>query len=106
MSIGNLLSQTITIYNKSSYDEFGRLVLGAGIDINARVQPKSTRRLLPNGDVLTIDALTYVPADTTVNTDDKIVYGNDTYKVYGKYPTPDGKGNTAFIRLELLKWQM
>lgn len=106
MTVGSLLNQTITIYNKSSYDEFGRLVLGSGIDVNARFQPETKRKLLPNGDILTIDAIAYVPSDTTVETDDKVVYGGNTFKTISKYPTPDGKGNTYFIKLELSKWQI
>lgn len=106
MSVGNLLNQTISIYNKSSYDEYGRLTVGSATSVKARFQPQTKRILAPNGDVLTISAIAYVPSDTTVNTDDKIVYDSNTYKVITKYPTPNGKGNTHFIKLELIKWQI
>ncbi len=106
MSVGNLLNQTITIYGKSTYDGYGRPTLGSGTDVRARFQPKQSRKLLPNGDVMTIDALAYVPADTTIATDDKITYDSQTYKVIDLYETPDGKGNVAFIRVQLAKWQM
>lgn len=106
MSIGNLLNQTIVIYGKSSYDGYGRPSLGSGTNVNARFQPKQKRKLLPNGDVMTVDAMAYVPADTVVVTDDKVTYDSITYKVTDLYKTPDGKGNTHFIRLELKKWQI
>lgn len=105
MSLNNLLNQSVTLYNQSSYDEYGRVDTGSGITVQARVQPKQTRRLLANGDVLVVDAIAYVPADTSVSTDDRIDHGGISYKVLNKYPTPDGKGDTHFIKLELLKWQ-
>lgn len=105
MSVGNLLRQELTIYGKGSYDSYGRPSLGAGVDVWGRFQPKQKRQLMPDGDVLVIDALAYVPNDTTVKTDDRVSYDSTNYKVVGVYKTPDGKGNTKFIRLELVKFK-
>jgi hypothetical protein len=106
MSIGNLLQQTITIYSKTSYGSDGRPAVGTGTEVSARFQPKQVRKPLPNGDVLVVDAIAYVPADTTIATDAKVTYDSVTYRVLNVYKTPDGKGNTKFIRLELAKWQI
>lgn len=104
MSVGNLLNQSILIYNKASYDAYGRRSVSDGTTVNARFQAKQTRKLMPNGDVLAVDAIAYVPASTTVSTDDKVTYDSVDYKVLNLYKTPNGKGNTHFIKLELVKW--
>lgn len=105
MSLLGLLNQTINIYTKSSYNAYGREVVGTATEIHARVQAVTKQRLLPNGSIINILALAYVPSDTTVNIDDKVSYGGVDYKVFGKYATPDGTGTTSFIKLELVKWK-
>lgn len=105
MSLASLFSQSIIIYNQSSYDEYGRTSVGSGTTSKARVQAKRKRIVLANGDVASIDAIAYVPSGTTVDEDDRVTYDSNDYKVLSAYPTPDGKGDTKFIRLELVKWQ-
>lgn len=101
-----LLNQTITIYNQSSYDDFGEVVVGSGTLAKARVQLQMKQRILPNNAVITIDGVAYVPLGTSVSVDDKVTYGGTDYKVLAKYPVPDGQGNTNHIKLELTKWLM
>lgn len=105
MSISGLLNQTLTHYTKSSYGADGRESFGAGTAIKARLQPKTKRLLLPDGSVLTIDAVAFILGSITVNTDDKLVHGTTTYKVVDIYPVPDDLGNTHHQELRLVKWQ-
>lgn len=105
MSLAGLLNQTITIYSKSGYSASGRESLGSGVSVNSRLQATTKQKLLPNGSLITILAIAYVPSTTTVNIDDKVTYGGNNYKVYGKYNAIDGAGNTNHIKLELVKWQ-
>lgn len=105
MSLKGLLNQTITVYSKSGYDEYGRETVGSGTNITARVQESTKRRLLADGSLVTIDAIVYCPADTTINTDDRVVYGTENYKVFAKYVAVDGAGNTNHIKVELVKWR-
>lgn len=104
MSLIGLLNQTITIYAKSSYNDEGREVVGSGSDIKCRFQQTTKRRLLPNGNLQVIDAIVYVPGDTSINTDDKVLFGSTNYKVFSKYVAVDGAGTTDHIKLELVKW--
>lgn len=106
MSLNGLLNQTITIYSKSGYDAYGRPSVGSGSDVEARFQPKSIRKIQPNGDVLAIDAIAYVNANADVVTDDKISFNSQNYRVLNVYPVPDKFGNVHHHKLELLKWQM
>lgn len=105
MSIAKFFNQTITIYNKSSYNAYGREVVGTGTDIKARVQKQTSRKLLDNGNVVIIDGIVYLPAGTSVNTDDRIDYDGHKYKVYGRYEAVHGSGNTHHIKLEIIKWR-
>ena len=106
MSLNSLFNQTITIYNKSSYNSEGREVLGSGSTSKARVQEVSKRKLTPDGSVIIIDLIVYAKSSVTVNTDDKITYNSVNYKVIGKTTATDGQGNTNHYKLELVKWQI
>lgn len=105
MSFAGLLRQEVTIYPKTGYGADGRSTAGTGVTVKARIQETTKRKLLPTGTLITIDAIVYVPASTTVATDDKLVYGSNSYKVFGKYSAIGGAGQTHHIKLELIKWQ-
>lgn len=105
MSVNALLNQAIRLYSKTSYDSYGRVVNSGYETVQARFQPQTKTRLMPNNSVIVIDAIAYVPSDTTVAIDDRVSYGGQNYKVIGTYPTPDGQGKTSHIKLELVKWQ-
>lgn len=106
MSLQSLLNQTITIYNKSNYNAYGRVRTGSGTEVSARFSPKIKRTLLPNGTVEQIDAIAHVLPSVTVDVDDRVDYGTEKYKVLFKYAAPDGAGNTNHIRLALVRWQI
>ena len=104
MSINSLLNQTITHYPNAGKDRYGRDLDGSGTSYNARFQYASDERILPNGQVVTIDAIVYVAPDVTVNVDDRIDYGGERYRVHGKSTPVDMNGNTHHIKLKLTKW--
>jgi hypothetical protein len=105
MAVTDFFNQTITLYSRASYNKFGKLVVGAGVNYPARVQEGTKNVLLPNGQVIEILAKVYISPDVTVAVNDKIVYGGKEYKTYSKYVTVDGSGNANHISLELIKWQ-
>lgn len=106
MSLAGLLNQTITIYTKSGYNAYGReSVSDVGNQIKARFQPKTKRVLEANGQVLKIDAICFVAATVSVNSDDKVAYGSEKYKVLAVYPVPGANGETHHKELQLIKWQ-
>lgn len=105
MSYLGLLNQRLTIYDKTAYTADGREVLDGGRVVKGRLQEATKRRLMPNGTVLTIDAIAYLPSDVAITTDTKITYSSTTYKVIGIYKAVDGTGNVHNIKAELVKWQ-
>lgn len=105
MSVNGLLNQTITIASKTGYNEYGREVVGSSNTVHARFQKTNKQRLLPNGSLITILAICYVPAGTVVVIDDKITFDSENYKVYGIYTPVDGAGTTNHLKLELTKWK-
>lgn len=105
MGINSMLNQQITIASKTGYNAYGRETVTGATIVQARFQKSSKQRLLPNGTLLTIEAIVYVPSDTVVVIDDKVTYGGIDYKVYGIYTAIDGTGNTNHLKLELCKWK-
>lgn len=104
MSLAGLLNQTITIYNASGRNAYGRLSMGSGANTSARFQAHQKRILLPNGEMQTIEATAYVLPSVSVTEGDKVAYNGKNYKVIAKYATPDGDGVTNHLRLELVQW--
>lgn len=105
MSVNALFNQQITIASKTGYNAYGRETVGSGTTVQSRFQKSNKQRLLPNGSLITIEAIVYVPSDTVVVIDDKVTYGGVDYKVYGIYTAVDGQGRTNHLRLELTKWK-
>lgn len=111
MSLSSLFNQQITIYNKASFDRYGREQVGSGSTHKARVQVTSKPRLqfAPEGGSGTqyiIAAVVYLKPDVTVNEGDKITYNSVNYRVHAKHLPTDGTGQTNHIKLELTKWQI
>lgn len=105
MSLAGFLNQTITVYTKSSYNAYGREVVGSGTDYPALVQPTTKQRLLPDSSLITIDAIAYIEPTTPVEVDDRVAFSSIQYKIHGKYTAVDGAGKTDHIKLELIKWR-
>lgn len=105
MSVNGLLNQAITLATKSGYDRYGRETVSTSTTVKARFQRKNIHKHLANGSIITVEAVAYVPADTTIAIDDKVTYGGVDYKVYGIYTAVDGTGNTNHLSLELIKWK-
>jgi len=105
MSLGGLLNQTINHYPKSSYGADGRAVDGIVVTMSARFIAKTKRILLPSGDTLTIDAYAIVDQDESINTNDRIDYDGQKYKVVDIYKAPDGNGDVHHQEVKLIKWQ-
>jgi len=108
MSLKGLLNQTITLYNKSALDKFGRETYAASSSVKCRFQRKTITRLVPTGstaETKVIEAIVYLPSNTTINIGDKLTYGSVDYKVFGRYDAIDGAGATNHIRVEVTKWE-
>lgn len=105
MAISGFFNQTLSFYSKSSYNSYGRVVVGSAVEVSGRVQETSKRILLPNGSMITIDAIAYIPADTSVELDDRVDVGDTKYKVVDKYVALDGRGHSHHIKLNLIKWR-
>lgn len=105
MSSLSLMNQSISVYQRSSYDSHGREVVGSATTVVARIQQKTRNVFMANRELVTILATAYVPPGTTVSIDDKVSFASQTMKVFSKYEVPDGSGNVDHIKLELIRWQ-
>lgn len=104
MSINSLLNQTITRYPGGSYGADGKSTYGTGTSISCRFENKTKRILLPNGQMLTIDAFAIVNPDITFTTDDRVTYNLIDYKVVDVFQVIDDLGNIYHQELRLVKW--
>lgn len=98
-------NQSITVYPKSNYNRYGRVVIGAGSEANCRFQKVTKTRLLPNGETKIIEAVVYTKAGLSININDRVDFGSDKYQVFGKSEPVDGNGVVNHLKLELLRWQ-
>ncbi len=111
MSLNSLMRQIITLYNRSGFDRYGKETVGSGSSVKARVQVVSKPRFHFSADgsnavQYVITAIIYIPSTTTVNEGDKITHGALDYRVHGITLSTDGRGNTAFKKLECTKWNI
>lgn len=118
MSLIGLLNQSITIYNKSSRNRYGRESYGSGTAYKARIeQTDKTIFQAPIGvssqgvEGIPINAIIFVAGDTPVEVGDKITATapdesseSISYKVMRKHVAVDGRGTSRHIELECAKW--
>ena len=105
MSVQSLLRQSLTTYAVSGYGSDGRETVGSATTHPCRFQATTRTRLLPNNTLVTIEATAYVAPTVTIAIGDKVTYDSNDYKVIGKYSTPNGGGDTEFVKLELARWK-
>lgn len=101
MGISNYLNQTVTLLGKSSYDKYGKPVVGAGISIAARLQETTRRIVTGKQQELGVDAELWVLPAQTIEVDDQIQYEGITYKVV-KVDTKRGFTGSANHKKALL----
>ena len=104
MPIGHLLNQVVNIYPLVRFDEYGKEVEGTPVQYKARFQRVSKTKMLPTGQLTTIDGIVYIAGDPDVDLNYRVNYGTDRYKVFSKTTQIDGQGNVDHIKLELIKW--
>ncbi len=104
MSSTSLMNQSIALYTAGGFDRYGKEQVGSATTVRARVQQVSKVRILPNGTQYTIEAIIYVPSDTTISEGDKIRFDTKNFRVHGISTAIDGRGNTEHKKIEVTKW--
>lgn len=105
MSIANLLNQTCTVYPKSGYDKFGHDVSGQPVNVYCRFQNKTKTRILPNQQIVNLVGVVYLDGSVSINTEDRIVFGGSSYKVFSVDGNVDRIGVQRMIKCEVTVWQ-
>lgn len=111
MSFQSLTNQSISIYNKASYDRYGREQVGSATTVKARFQKTSqpSFEYASNGSrevQFVIKGIAYVAPSTTVSEGDKVAYDSVNYRVHNISKQIDGTGQVHHLKLELTKWQI
>ena len=99
-----LMSQTVTIARRSSRDRYGKSTFGAAVSSPARFELSEKRRLLPNGDLVIIAGRVFLPADVSVDTDDRLTYDSVNYRVFSVDTIAGGSGKTHHLELDVTRW--
>jgi hypothetical protein len=82
MSFAGLLNQTISIKPPaSSVDEYGRPSFATSVTTLCRFEKMNKTKLLPDGQVITIDGRIFVAGDVAVEINSQIQFGAVFYKV-------------------------
>lgn len=106
MSVLSLLNQTGTVYAKSGYNKFGRdTSTSPGTLVKCRFQNKTKTINIKEGQTIVLLGIIYLNGDATINTEDRITIGTDSYKVFSVNGAIDGHGNQKLIKVEVTKWQ-
>ncbi len=105
MSFAGLLNQTITVKAPAaSVDDYGRPSFGAAVTTSCRFEKMNKTKLLPNGQMITIDGRVFIPGDVAAQINSHVEFGADIYKVVSVSEMVDGAGNTRHKELELQSW--
>lgn len=105
MSLNGLLRQLVSIYNESSLDKHGRQTFGDATMEYARMQVGRKTRLLPNSEVMLIDAVCFLLPNTVATRGSKVNYDSVDYKVMEIAKVIGGTGTIHHMEAELQKWQ-
>jgi len=98
-------NQSITVYPKTAYNRYARVVVGAGVNKDCRFQRGTKVIMLPTGQTKIIEAILYAKADLDIHINDRVDYGSDKYQVFGLSEPVDGNGVVNHLKLTLTKWQ-
>jgi len=104
--IANLTHQSVIKHVKTGYDAQGRETTGTTSTLVCRFVEKPKSRMLPNQQIQVIDATMYIDGDANINTNDKIVYDGNNYKVHAVIPNRGRKGTVHHTTCELIKYQI
>jgi hypothetical protein len=105
MSFAGLLNQTITIKPPAaSVDDYGRPSFGAGVVTTCRFEKLNKTKLLPNGQLITIDGRVFIPGDVAAQINSHVEFGTDLYKITAVSELVDGRGTIRHKELELQLW--
>lgn len=105
MSIVTLLQQAGTLYPKTGYTKYGRDQSGSGTAVKCRFQNKTKTKILPDKQVIQIVAEAYFDGKVNINTGDRFVINNNSYKVFSVNGNVDARGIQRLIKCELEVWQ-
>lgn len=96
----HFFGDAISIYERSSRDEYGRENWGSGNAVSGRFILKESRMYNAKGDTIMADALVHLPAGTSVQVGSRMSVDSSDYKVIKMKKPKDGQ-NVRFIKCYL-----
>jgi hypothetical protein len=96
----HFFNDALTIYNKTTLDGYGRESWGIGTAVSGRFVEATQTLRNAKGELITVDALAHLPADTTISIGSKVVFGGNNYKVM-KIDHPKDGVSVRFLKIYL-----
>lgn len=96
----HFFNDAVTIYLETAKDEYGRETWGSGVAVNGRFVESSKSLRNSKGEIINVDALAHLPADTSIAIGSKVVFSGSSYKVIKIDKPKDGVG-VRFLKVYL-----
>jgi hypothetical protein len=96
----HFFNDALTIYLETTKDEYGRESWGGGLAVNGRFVESSKSLRNSKGEIINVDALAHLPADTNIAIGSKVVFNGSNYKAIKIDKPKDGVG-VRFLKVYL-----
>lgn len=96
----HFFNDALTIYTESGKDEYGRESWGSGVAVNGRFVESTKNMRNSKGEIIAIDALAHLPADTTIAIGGKVVFNGNNYRII-KIDKPKDQSSIRFLKVYL-----
>jgi len=105
MSFNGLLNQTVQVYAEGTVrDKQGRLTPGSATTYPARVERTAEVAVMPNKEMVPIDAVMYIASGATIKEGVKVTYGDDEFKVMRYTEVVGRNGRVHHYEVKAQKW--
>jgi len=105
MSFNSLLNQSVQVYAEGTVrDKQGRLTPGAATTHRARVERTAEVAIMPNKEMVPIDAVMFIAASATIKEGVKVTYGSDEFKVMVYSEIVGRNGTVHHYEVKAQKW--
>jgi hypothetical protein len=100
----HFFNDTLTIYNSSGKDEYGRDSWSSGVAVSGRFVEKYKLLYNAKGEATNADALIHVPAETDISVGSKVIFSGSTFRVV-QLNKPKDQWSVRFIKAYLQTWE-
>lgn len=106
MNLDHLLKQECTISTAGAQDKFGKKTQGEGVSYACRFQKVNKVIATVQREKEPINGLVWLTSTAVVSVGDKLIFGEQDYRVMTVEPMIDGAGATRHIEVMVQEWNV